>query len=170
MSIGCEPFVTRSAIRRDPPPLQPSPRMRKATRSGGAAWRIRPSSPRFARPGRTASRCRALGEARQPRPFGVFRSPTTQQPELCRGCRREAATNPRWFFLPLRRSTHIDTHTISRQYGDDINSGPRNQDDDNDGFTVYDDDGEDITKGLSDDDYKRPTPSTIPNENDEYNF
>jgi hypothetical protein len=49
-------------------------------------------------------------------------------------------------------------------------SGPRDPDDDNDGFTVYDDDGEDITKGLPDDDYNRPTPSDIPNKHGEYNF
>ena len=36
---------------------------------------------------------------------------------------------------------------------------------------VYDDDtDEDITEGLPDDDYKRPTPSTTPNEKGEYNF
>ena len=36
--------------------------------------------------------------------------------------------------------------------------------------TEYDADGEDITKYLPDDDYNRPEPSTIPNENGEYNF
>jgi len=58
----------------------------------------------------------------------------------------------------------------TRTYGDSIMSGPRDPDDDNDGFTVYDDDGEDITKGLPDDDYNRPTPSDIPNKHGEYNF
>jgi hypothetical protein len=49
-------------------------------------------------------------------------------------------------------------------------SGPRNPDNDNDGHTVYDDDGEDITKGLPDDHCERPIPSDIPNEHGEYNF
>lgn len=49
-------------------------------------------------------------------------------------------------------------------------SGPNDPDDDNDGFTVHDDDGEDITKGLPDDDYERPAPSAIPNKHGEYNF
>lgn len=49
-------------------------------------------------------------------------------------------------------------------------SGSRNPDDDNDGHTVYNDDGEDITKGLPTNDHKRPTPSDIPNEHGEYNF
>lgn len=51
-----------------------------------------------------------------------------------------------------------------------IMSDPNDPDNDNDGFTVYDDDGQDITKDLPDDDYGRPEPSTIPNEHGEYNF
>jgi len=47
---------------------------------------------------------------------------------------------------------------------------PRVNDDYFDPETEYDDDGEDITKYLPDDDYNRPEPSTIPNENGEYNF
>lgn len=47
-------------------------------------------------------------------------------------------------------------------------SGPNDPDDDNDGFTVYNDDGEDITEGLPDDESSEP--SAIPNDNGEYNF
>jgi hypothetical protein len=39
-----------------------------------------------------------------------------------------------------------------------------------DPHTIYNDDDEDITVGLPDDDKERPEPSTIPNENGEYNF
>ncbi len=45
--------------------------------------------------------------------------------------------------------------------------GPEDPDNDNDGFTVYNDDGEDIAIYEPE---ERPEPSDIPNKYGEYNF